>query len=255
MRDGRSRAPEAMAGLAKGIRIIELFNKTGGTLTVTAAANAIGISRASASRCLLTLMDLGYLDKEGDSFRPTLRILRLGSTYGNAASLPQLAQRHLEAARSEFQETVSLAVMDDWNSVFVARAETSRLVSSVIRLGIRLPAFCSASGRVLLSSVGDTELEDYFTQLDPQALTPKTNIDTAKLKAIVLQTKQDGFAISDQEVELGLISLAVPVIDPDGAIVAAMTLSASSVRISAEHLREEIMPRLREYADELANKL
>lgn len=249
------RAPEGMAGLAKGLAIIELFQETHDAITVSSAAQAVGISRASARRCLLTLMDLGFLAKNGSRFSPTPRMLRLGASYTASTSLPQLAQYHLEAARDELKESVSLSVLEDGYSVFVARAEAERLVSTVVRLGSRLPAYASATGRVLLTAVSDSELDRYLEGIEPKALTPKTITDIGQLRDVVRTVREEGVSISDQELEVGMLAIAIPVTDPEGKVVAAMSLSASSVRVPVERMLQEMLPVLRMHAAALSRAL
>lgn len=249
------RKPEGMAGLAKGLAIIEAFGAEHDYLTVAQAAQVAGISRASARRCLLTLSDLGYLFKYGSQFRPTPRMLRLGAAYSETATLPQLAQAHLEAARDELRESISLAILEQGNSVFIARAEAERIVSSVVRLGGRLPAYASATGRVLLASLQDEELEKYLASITPEAFTKATITDKGELKRRIQLTRENHVEITDEELEQGMVSMAVPISDADGRTVAAMSMSASSGRISADRMRREFFPVLSKYADALARSL
>ena len=157
-----------IGGLAKGLAIIEVFSTDRKPLTISAAARATNTSRASARRSLLTLLNLGYVVQVGSAFYPAPRLLRLGDAYFQNASLPQLAQSHLENARDEVHESVSLAVLDNYEPVFVARAEAEKIVSSLARVGRRLVGYCSATGRVLLADLPDSELDASLEQLDPK---------------------------------------------------------------------------------------
>ena len=251
----KPRAPEGMAGLAKGLAIIELFQETHDAVTVSSAAQAVGISRASARRCMMTLMDLGFLAKNGSRFSPTPRMLRLGASYAASPPLPQLAQHYLEAARNELHESVSLSILEDGYSVFVARAEVERLVSMVVRIGSRLPAYASATGRVLLSALSDSELDHYLDGIEPKALTSRTITETGHLRDVIKAVRTDRVAISDQELEEGMLSIAIPVTDPEGKVVAAMSLSASSARVPTERMLKEMLPGLRMHADALSRAL
>jgi IclR family transcriptional regulator, pca regulon regulatory protein len=133
--EGRSRAPEGMAGLAKGLAIFELCGSASSRLSVASAAAGIGVARATARRCLLTLVDLGYVEYDGRYYRPTPRMLRLGSAYLDTSSLPGLADQHLVDARDELEESVSLAVWEHGWSIFVAQAEAQRIVKTGVRVG------------------------------------------------------------------------------------------------------------------------
>lgn len=249
------RKSEGMAGLAKGLAIIESFGDKHEYLTVARAAQVADISRASARRCLLTLTDLGYLIKIGSQFRPTPRMMRLGAAYYDTASLPQLAQSYLEAARDILQESISLAILEGGFSVFVARAESERIVSTVAKLGGRLPAYASATGRILLASLSDAELDTYLKNIEPIALTKSTITDKIKLRERISKARSELVEVTDEELEEGIVSMAVPVKNPEGQTVAAMSMSASSARISAQLMRKEFSPILTEYANALARTL
>ena len=251
----KQRAPEGMAGLAKGLSIIEAFGKSYDFMTVASAAEFANISRASARRCLLTLTDLGYLIRYGSQFRPTPRMLRLGAAYSGSASLPQLAQVHLDNARDALQESISLAIFEGDHSVFIARAEAARIVTSIGSIGQRLPAYASATGRVLLAALTDKELAAYFKRTDLAALTPSTITTPKKLKSSIKIIREAKLAISDEELEEGLISMAVAVESHDSRIVAAMSISASKARISLDQLLTNYSPKLIEHANALSRTL
>ncbi|WP_214366157.1 IclR family transcriptional regulator C-terminal domain-containing protein [Pseudonocardia sp. H11422] len=244
-----------MAGLAKGLAVIEAFGETSSQLTVAEAARLTDVTRAAARRCLLTLTELGYLTHDGKYFRPTPRMLRLGGAYLDTATLPALAQPHLVAARDALAESVSLAVWQDGWSVFVARAEAERIVSTGVRVGARLPGHCSATGRVLLAGLPDEAVAGFLARGRPQRRTAKTLVDPAEITRAVETARADGFAISDEELELGMRAMAVPVLDTRGRTVAAMSVSASSARITVEEMRRDFLPVLVDHATRLGRML
>jgi IclR family pca regulon transcriptional regulator len=250
-----TRGPEGMAGLAKGLAVIEVFGRSSSQLTVSQAAEATGTTRAAARRCLLTLADLGYLTHDGKYFRPTPRMLRLGASYLDADPLPSLAQPHLAAAREELDESVSLAVLEDGWSVFVARAEAQHIVSTGVRVGARLPAYCSATGRVLLADETDEEVATQLTGTARAARTPHTVTDISALGTVVARARDDGYAVTDEELALGMRALAVPVVNSRGRTVAAMSVSASTGRISMAELLTRFLPVLTGHAQRLARML
>lgn len=250
-----ARAPEGMAGLAKGLAVIEAFGETAARLTVSDAARLTNVTRAAARRCLLTLTELGYLTHDGKHFQPTPRMLRLGGAYLDTASLPALAQPLLMSARDRLAESVSLAVWQDGWAVFVARAEAERLVSTGVRVGGRLPAHCSATGKVLLAGRNDHEFEAYLALGDWPRRTPHTLVTAEEIAAAVRAAGTDGFAISDEELELGMRALAVPVLDARGRTVAAMSVSTSTARVSLDQLRDQFLPVLVEHATRLGRNL
>ncbi|MBC9881389.1 helix-turn-helix domain-containing protein [Bradyrhizobium sp. INPA01-394B] len=221
-----------MGGLAKGLAIIEAFSPHRTRMTVSDAASASGTTRASARRCLLTLTELGYLDFDGKYFRPQPRLLALSSAYSGPRSLPQLAQPFLKAARDELHESVSLAVLSGDKGLFVARSEAERLVTTGISLGTRIDLYCSATGRVLLSAWDDERLAAYFDRIKPDVRTRHSIVKKAALREVVKNVQKLGYATIDQELEMGLRSIAVPVVDERGNVVAAMSASTSTARVS-----------------------
>jgi Transcriptional regulator len=246
------RAPEGMAGLAKGLQIIEAFASERREMSVTRAAQAAGISRASARRCLLTLEDLGYLSRIGSAFLPTPRLLRLGAAYFEAATLPKLAQVHLDAARDQLNESVSLAVMQDDEAVMVARAQVSRPIATYATLGVALPAYASATGRVLLAAQTDAEIRDYLARTALVAHSPRTVTDPEALFEIIIAVRSQGVSFSIEQFELGIQALAVPVVDRLGHTVAAVSISASMARIAPDKAQEEYLPVIRKCAQAIS---
>src|SRR5882762_412524 len=249
------RAPEGMAGLAKGLAIIETLGRNHSKLTVAEAARATGITRPAARRCLLTLAGLGYLIHDGKHFRPTPRLLRIGAAYLEAAPLAQLAQPFLTAARERLSESVTLAILEDGASVFVARAEVERVVTTGIRLGGRLPAYACATGRVLLAGLDDDALHGYLAGCQFVRTTPHTLTDASQILQRVLDARAKGFSYTDEEIELGMRSLAVCVKNARGAAVAAMSVSAFSARVTLKQMRRDFLPVLERHAAALGQML
>lgn len=244
-----------MAGLAKGLAIIEAFGQNRRQLTVTEAARASQASPAAARRCLLTLEGLGYINYDGKYFRPTPRMMRLGAAYLETSPLPLMAQPHVLAARDELNESVSLAVLEEDWAVFVARAEVERIVSTGVRLGARLPAHASATGRVLLAGLPDDQLDAHLKRCKPQRTTVHTLVKIPQLRKRVLQARNEGVAFTDEELELGMRTMAVPVLDGQGRTVAALSVSAFAARVSLEEMQTEFASVLRRHAAGLSRML
>jgi IclR family transcriptional regulator, pca regulon regulatory protein len=251
----KGRLPEGMAGLAKGLAIIESFSPRRTRLTVTEAAQSSGTSRASARRCLLTLTELGYLEFDGKYFRPQPRLLALSAGYSGTRSLPQMAQSFLISARNKLNESISLAVLDRESALFVARAEAERLVTTGISLGTRIDLYCSATGRVLLAGWSDERVAEYLDKIEIAGRTKHSVTRKTALRDIVRQARSAGYAYTDQELEIGLRSIAVPVLDSRGDIVAAMSASASSARVTVAQMVKGFVPVLRMSADGLARTI
>jgi IclR family pca regulon transcriptional regulator len=251
----KSHAKEGMGGLAKGLAIIEAFGPNTTRMTVSDAANLADLSRPAARRCLLTLVEHGYLAHDGKFFTPLPRMLRLGGAYLSTSSLPQIAQPLLASTRDKLQESVSLAVLDEGYAVFIARAEAVRIVSTGVKLGGRLPAYCSATGRVLLAGLPEEQARAHLESVPMKRLTNRTvaNLDGV-LKAI-RRAAEDGYAISDEEIEIGMSAMAVPVKNSAGQIEAAVSVSVYSGRVNIETLQETFLPALRETAARLQRSL
>lgn len=246
---------EGMAGLAKGLAILEGFGEATPKLTISEAARRTGLNRAVARRCLLTLVELGYLSHDGKYFQPTPRLLRLGDAYVESTALPQLANPHLAAVREQVHESVSLAVLQNDESLFIARSEVKRIINTGVRIGASVPAYASATGHVLLAALSAEELTAYLERCAPRARTPKTPVTPEEIRRRVDLARTDRAALTDEELEFGLRSLAVPVLDSRGRTVAAMSVSATADRISMDQLRQEFLPVLREQSEQLGRKL
>lgn len=252
---GTERGPEGMAGLAKGLAIIESFTPAQPQLTVSEAARATGLAPATARRCLLTLTDLGYLYRDGNRFRPTPRMIRLGSAYLEVAALPSLAQPVVTAARDAIGEAVSIAVLDGAEALIVARAEVQRIVNTGVRLGARLPAYASASGRMLLSALPDDEINVRLEKSTLVRTTPRTLVTLEEIRDRIATARAEGVAYTDEELEVGMRSMAVPVVDSAGRIHAAMTTSSFTARASLEDMHGTFLPVLRAQAEALGRTL
>jgi IclR family pca regulon transcriptional regulator len=249
------RLPEGMQGLAKGMAIIEAFSPRRTRLTVSEAAQATETSRASARRCLLTLTELGYLDFDGKYFRPQPRLLALSAVYSGTRSLPQIAEPFLQAARDTLHESISLAVPDGDTALFVARVEAERLVSTGVSVGTRVDLYCTATGRILLSAWDDERLLPYLDRVKIQPRTKWALVKKTALRDAVRTARTVGYATTDQELEIGLRSIAVPVIDSRGTMVAAMSASASSARVSMQQMIKGFLPSLKANAGALGRAL
>jgi IclR family transcriptional regulator, pca regulon regulatory protein len=250
-----SRPAEGMGGLAKGLAIIEAFGRSRRQLSISEAAQLTATSPASARRCLLTLEELGYLSFDGKFFRPTPRMVRLGAAYLETAPLPLLARPHLIAAREKLGESISLAVLESDESVFVARADAERIVSAGVRLGARLPAHASATGRVLLAGLSDDEVDDVLARADLTRTTQNTLTTAEGIRQRVQQAREEGVAYTDEELELGIRTMAVPVHDSSGRVQAAMSAAAFASRVTLEDMAADFLPVLREHADRLGRML
>jgi IclR family pca regulon transcriptional regulator len=251
----RPSGDEAMGGLAKGLAIIESFTTYRQAMTVTEAAAATGSTPAAARRCLRTLEDLGYLLYDGKHYRPTPRLIRLGAAYSGTAPLPVLAQPRLEAVRDQVDESVSLAVLEGDSVVFIARADAPRILTTGVRVGSRLPALASSSGRVLMGTMPDSEIERRLREYQPMRTSPATLVSASAIRDRIERSRRDGFEITDEEIEVGVRAIAVPVVDSAGEVHGAMVVSVSSARVSREEMVVRLLPALQAEATRLGATL
>lgn len=236
---------DTLGSLAKGLAVIEAFTAERPRLSIAEVSAATGFDRATARRCLLTLSSLGYCDYDGKFFRLTPRILRLGTACLATMPLPQLIQPTLDTLSAEIGQSTSVSILDDWEIVYVARAAQSRVMSISLMPGSRLPAYCTSMGRVLLAERPEAEVRAVLKKHPPEKRTEKTVTDVEKIIRVLRDVKRQGFAVIDQEIELGLRSIAVPIVDSRGVTVAALNAGVSAVHEVAV-LRERYLPKLLE---------
>jgi len=242
------RSTEFVQSLERGLAVIRAFDAEHPELTLSDVARKTGLTRAAARRFLLTLVDLGYIRTDGRRFALRPRILELGYAYLSSVGLPEVAQPHMEALVARVHESSSLCVLDGDDIVYVARVPTRRIMTVAINVGTRFPAYATSMGRVLLAGQSEQWLDDYFARTEMRPITPRTVTDPKKLRALLARVTLQGFAMIDQELELGLRSIAVPVHDTSDAVIAAVNVSMHASRGNADSARRELLPPLRDTA-------
>lgn len=230
-----------VAGLGKGLAAIECFDEKHPRLTIAEVAGMTSLSRAAARRCLLTLRALGYADYDGKFFKLTPRVLRLGYSYLATTELPQLLQPFLDRLSAEIQESCSATVLDGEDIVYIARSAKKRVMAVGLDVGSRLPAYCTSMGRVLLSALDPAEAARRLAASKRRRLTEHTHTRLDELAEILEQVRKQGYCITNQELELGLLSMAVPVLDAAGNTVAAINVGTQSARFSAAELSRRFL--------------
>jgi IclR family pca regulon transcriptional regulator len=243
-KESRENEPEYVMGLEKGLSIIEAFGMKKGPLTLTQAAEITGHTKGSVRRSLLTLCRLGYAAQNGHSFVLAPRALRLGYAYVVSDPLTKVAQPILEITSERTQESASIAVLDSQDAVFVARSTHRRSLSSGLGVGSRLPAYCSATGRVLLSGRPPAEVRFMLNRMARPALTPHTRTTTSSIMKEIEFVARHGYTILDEELEIGIRAIAVPIRNARGEMIAAMSLSVSTSRMTREGVVEHLLPEL-----------
>lgn len=246
---------EYLMSLEKGLAIIEAFAHSRAPLTLTKAAEITGHSKPSVRRCLLTLCRLGFATQSGRQFLLAPRVLRLTHAYVESDPLTRLAQPVLEIASERTRESTSLAVLDYQDAVFVARATHRRILSVGLGVGARLPVYCSATGRVLLAGQPKAHVEFLLNRMSRPALTANTITRVRDVVREVQLARQRGYAISDEELELGVRSIAVPILSSSGATIAAVSVSVASTRMSRAQVEEKLLPELLTAARSLSGRV
>ena len=244
--------PDFMVSLARGLSVIRAFGDGQKPLSVADVAALTGLSRAASRRCLHTLSVLGYAHRDNSTYELTPTILALGYAYVGSTALTRAAQPILERVSEQLHESSSLAVLDGDEIVYVARAATRRILSIGLAVGTRLPAFCTSMGRVLLANLDDETRKRYLARVKLVAHTPRTVTDRAELRGVLDKVRTQHFALVDQELELGLRSIALPIHDGQGHVVAAVNVGVHVGRGDARTLEREFLPVLREAASEIS---
>ena len=243
--------PDFMTSFARGLAVIRAFADSRKPQTIAQISQRTGIPRAAVRRCLHTLRQLGYVDAELNNFTLRPKVLTLGYSYLSSTPLTIAAQPCLDGVSKALGESSSLAVLEEDQVLYVARAATARVMSVSLNAGSRLPAYCTSLGRVLLAQLTEAELDAYLARTALAPRTPRTITDQAALREVLAQVRRDGYAVNNEELELGLRSIAVPVRGASGAVLAALNVGAQAVRVSAAQMTDGFLPVLRQAAQEL----
>lgn len=236
---------DLIAGLAKGLRLIEAFDDVHTRLTSSEAARRVGISPAAARRCLLTLCQGGYAQTDGKRFWLDHGILRLSHAYAASTRLPRLLQPTLDALSERTRESASVAVLHGMEVMVAARSTARKSLTVALGVGSRLPLHCSATGRVLLSTRPPDAFEALFAAMPLTRLTPHTITDPVRLRKLLKVCAETGYALSNEEIEMGVRSIAVPIYTMSGAVAGALSLSSRADRMTASEMVENLLPAMR----------
>jgi IclR family pca regulon transcriptional regulator len=243
---------EFMATLAKGLAVLGCFGRQRPAMTLSEAALAANVSRATARRILRTLAELGYVEQRGRQFSLSPNIMQLGFAYLSTQSWIERAVPLMKELSERLRESCSAAILQGNEVVYVARVPTRRIMSVAIAVGSRLPAFHTAVGRVQLGFLDPSEVWRRLKSLRIEPLTPSTITDPQALFDRVRDDHAQGFSIVDEELERGLRAIAVPVVDRHGEVVAGLNLSTHSTRVTRNEMRDRFLPELRAVAVQIA---
>ena len=242
--------PNFMTSLARGLIVIQAFTQQSPQMTISQLSVKTGLSRAAVRRCLYTLTKLGFAGAEDGSrygLRP--RMLTLSHSYTASSTLSTAAQPILERMSASLRESFSVATLDGDDIVYIARTSVDRVMVAVdLHIGSRLPAYCTSMGRVLLAYLPPEKLEQYLAKVELIPRTTRTITTVDKLRIALRNVRRTGYALVDQELELGLRSIAVPIQDPESGVVAAVNLSLPASTLTPAEMRRRLLGPLRDTA-------
>lgn len=240
-----------IAGIAKGLAVLESFDTERQRLNATLAAQRAGLTRAAARRHLLTLADLGYLDTDGSYFWLSPKVLRFSGSYLASARLPRVLQPTLNRLAAQTSESFSAVVLDGDQVVIVARSGSQRMLAYGLHLGARLPAHATSTGRVLLAAKSKSEFNAWMKLRELPRLTSHTVIETRKFRALIDEVRASDFCVASQEHELGVHALAVPLRNMEGRTVAALNVVATPQSFDPAQWQRDMLPLLLDASREL----
>lgn len=242
--------------LEKGLKVIAAFGGQQPEMTLTEVARKLDLTRANARRILLTLEHLGYMASKDDKlFFPTAKVLSLGYAYLSTLSFREIAQPHMQQLALEVNESCSMSVLEQKELVYVARVHTKRIMTIALGVGMRLPLHATSMGKVLLAALPAQDRSALLNELELTQFTPNTIVTKPQLEQVLQQVYQQGWAMADEELELGVRSIACPVRDKNGNTLAAINISGHASRVSAENMRCDFLPRLQAAVQQIENEL
>lgn len=240
---------------ARGLEVIRSFSQKAPTQTLSEVAQRTGLTRAGARRILLTLQALGYVDSDGRQFRLTPRILDLGFAYLSSMPFWSLAEPEMESLADEIGESCSAAVLEGTDVVYVLRVHTHKIMRTSLGVGSRLPAYCTALGRVLLAGLGEADLRQRLMESGVQRNTVHTVTDIDELVVRIGEVRQQGWSLVNQELEEGLISVAAPILNRSGRVVAAINISGQVNRTDVQAMQQRYLPALLQRARNISGRM
>ena len=244
-----------VGAMEKGLAVIESFDRANAKQTLSDVARRTGMTRAATRRYLLTLSRLGYAETDGKLFWLTPRVLRLGYALLSSIPLPRLAQPILDRIGERVDEVASIAVRENDDVMFLAHSTSHRIVLAKAGVGMRIPMFSSAAGKAILAFQPDAEIERFLKSRKFPKLTPLTKTEFKEQLTELKSVRAKGFAVSDEELERGLRSIAVPVPDSQGRVNLAIAVSLHAGRMTVDEMIKKAVPELLAGSKELTSML
>jgi IclR family pca regulon transcriptional regulator len=244
--------PDFIEALARGLDVITTFEPGRPVMTLAEVATATGLARPTARRILLTLTELGFVRAEGAGFALTPRVLDLGVAYVRSQGLWDIARPHLEELSAATGESCSIAQLDGSDIVYVARVAVPKIVALAVQIGTRFPALQTSLGKVLLAALGSAEVDEVLAEPTRSGLTARWQPDRAERDAELREVRARGWALTDQQLALGIRSVAVPLRDGAGRVVGALNVNTHAAETPADHLLGHHLPLLLRAAGEIS---
>jgi IclR family pca regulon transcriptional regulator len=246
---------EYLSTLERGLSVLRAFGRDTPQMTLSEVAEVTNLSPAAARRCLNTLVKLGYVAKHRRHFLLRPEVMSFASAYLDSMSLGELVRPHLQAVRDETGDSSSLAVLSGFDILYLVHVSTNRMVRLAAGVGTRYPAYATSLGRALLAFEHDDVRNHYLDTGTFSALTEYTVTSRAELRRLFSEVRKSGFAATQDELDYGLISLAVPILDEHGRSLAAINCSTSTSRVGKEDLIRTRLPILRNAAHTIESAL
>jgi IclR family pca regulon transcriptional regulator len=247
--------PDFVTALARGLTVIRALGEDGPPATLAEIARRVGLPRATVRRSLITLETLGYVENDGRIFALTPKVLSLGYSYLRSVPLARASKSRLEEVSQALNASCGTAILDGDSVVMLVRVLVERVIKPDTPPGIRLPVYCTATGRMLLSHQSDDAIERYLARMKPLPLTPRTETDPARIRALILACRASDYAFQSEQSCLGVQAISVPIENAQRKIVAALNVTAPVGRVSKDEMIERFLPLLREKAREISRAL
>ncbi|HZB50891.1 MAG TPA: IclR family transcriptional regulator C-terminal domain-containing protein [Mycobacteriales bacterium] len=248
----RSETPDFVEAIARGIDVITAFGPHRPAMTLSEVATAAGLARPTARRVLLTLEQLGYVRSAEGSFWLTPRVLELGMAYVRSLGLWDVARPHLERLVARTGESSSIAQLDGSDIVYVARVAVPKIIALRVEIGTRFPAPPTSLGKVLLAGLPADELDGALAQPSRAGVAPRWQPDRAELDATLRAVRAQGWALTDEQLAPGIRSVAAPLRDGAGRVIAAMNVTVHAAETTVETLTGEYLPLLLQAAGDVS---
>ena len=234
--------------LARGLAVMRAFREQSDRLTLADVSRITGLSRASVRRSLLTLQALGYAESSGRYFSLSPQVLTLAQAYLSSSPVPRVAQGFLEKVSEQLGESCSLSILHHDEVIYIARSARKRIGSLHRDVGTHLPAHCTSMGRVLLAALSDQERHAFLAKTALESFTRYTIVDKNKLRAVLDQVGRNGYCVVDEELEIDLRTLAIPIHNASGRVIAAMNVGARASQTGRKQMLDEFLPVMRDAA-------